>query len=113
MPLWVYSKTMNSPFKKRHWVSALLAVALLSACDRSDTPSLQIGKPCTIQFRRDALGAAASLPVPPMTGSINGADTSIAGTLKRSTAEWLVIEKSGDEIWIPKSVILLIQQRSQ
>ena len=48
-----------------------------------------------------------------MTSGINGAETSIMGTLKRATAEWVVIEKSGDEIWIPKSVILLIQQRSQ
>ena len=72
-----------------------------------------MGKPCTIQFRRDALGAGASLPISPMTGGINGADTSIAGTLKRATAEWVVVEKSGDDISIPKSVILLIQQRSQ
>lgn len=48
-----------------------------------------------------------------MTGSINGAETSITGTLKRASADWVVIEKSGDVIWVPKSVILLIQQRAQ
>ena len=31
-----------------------------------------LGKLCTIKFRRDALGAAASLPVAPLTGNING-----------------------------------------
>ena len=104
---------MNSPINKLSLVAALLAAFLFSACDRPDAPSLQSGKPCTIQFRRDALGAGASLPISPMIGGINGAETSTAGTLKRATAEWVVIERSGDEIWIPKSVILLIQQRSQ
>jgi RNase P/RNase MRP subunit p29 len=48
-----------------------------------------------------------------MTGGINGAYTSISGTLKRVTAEWVVIEQNGDEISVPKSVVLLIQQSPQ
>ena len=94
-------------------VGALLASVLLSGCDQQDAPTLQTGKPCTIQFRRDALGAGASLPISPMTGGINGAYTSISGTLKRVTAEWVVIEQNGDEISVPKSVVLLIQQSPQ
>ena len=104
---------MKYPLSKVLHGAALLAAFAFTACDRTNSPSLQLGKPCTIQFRRDALGAGASLPISPMTGSMNGADTSVAGTLKRATPEWIVIEKSGDELWIPRSVILLIQQRAQ
>ena len=90
---------------------ALLASVVLSGCDHQDAPTLQAGKTCTLQFRRDALGAGATLPISPMTGNINGAETSISGTLKRSSSDWVVIEgKGGREILIPKSVILLIEQ---
>jgi hypothetical protein len=69
-----------------------------------------IGKNCIVQFRRgDALGSGANLPVAPLTGSINGAETSIAGALRNVTEEWLVIEANGANIWIPKSAILLVQ----
>jgi hypothetical protein len=77
----------------------------------SGPPDPPHSKPCTIQFRRDALGAAAANPVPPLSDTINGADTSISGTLKHSSAEWAVLERNGQEVWIPKSVILLIQFR--
>ena len=90
---------------------ALFGSAVFSGCDHQDTPTLQAGKRCTIQFRRDALGAGSTLPISPMTGSINGAETSISGTLKRSSSDWVVIEGNGGrEILIPKSVILLIEQ---
>ena len=90
--------------------AALLSSIFLSACDHNEAPSLEVGKFCTIQFRRDALGAAAVNPVPPMTDSYNGADTNIQGKLKRTTKDWIVIEHNGGEIWIPKSVVLLIKQ---
>ena len=94
------------------WV--LLAAVVLSGCDRPDMPALKAGKTCTIQFRRDALGSGASLPVPPTTNSMNGADVSLDGTFVRATAEWVVIETKGSkkerEVWIPKGVILLIEQ---
>lgn len=90
---------------------ALLASVVLSRCNQQDAPTLQVGKRSTIQFRRDALGAGAALPIPPMTGMFNGAETSISGTLKRSSSDWVVIEgRDGREILIPKSVILLIEQ---
>lgn len=89
---------------------ALFIPVVFTGCGGPEAPALQTGKACTVQFRRDALGAGANLPVPPMTHSMNGADTSVEGTLKRVTAEWLVIEKNGKEIWIPKGVILLIEQ---
>ncbi len=92
--------------------AALIVSMFLSGCDRNEGPSLIVGKYCKIQFRRDALGAAASVPVPPTTDSFNGANTAIGGNVKRTTGEWVVLESSGSngEIWIPKSVILLIEQ---
>jgi hypothetical protein len=94
-------------------VAALVAVSLLlsskpaTAALGSSNPPL--GLDCTIQFRRDALGTAASLPVPPLSGAINGADTSLVGKLKSVNGEWVVVERAGGEIWIPKSVVLLVE----
>ena len=93
-------------------ITSLVAILLLTgangaiAADQSTTPA---GKSCTIQFRRDALGAAASLPISPTSSSINGAGTSIHGTFKSIRDEWVIIDRSGREVWIPKSVILLIE----
>jgi hypothetical protein len=93
---------------------ALLSVTLLitgcAVANGASAGSLPpIGKPCTIQFRRDALGTAAALPVNPMASSINGAETSVAGTLKMVSPEWVVLDLSGREVWVSKSVVLLIQ----
>ena len=44
-----------------------------------------------------------------MTGSINGAETSISGTLKHTSDEWVVLDRGGKDVWVSKSVILLIQ----
>jgi hypothetical protein len=65
-------------------------------------------RPCVVQFRGDALGLAGTAPMPPMTDSINGAATSISGTLKCHSGNWVVIEHNGTEVWIPKTAILLI-----
>lgn len=81
---------------------AIFASVVISGCNRQDAPALQSGKPCTILFRRDALGAGAPLP---------GAESSISANFKRSTSDWIVIEgKGGREIFIPQAVILLIEQ---
>jgi hypothetical protein len=92
-------------------LAALAAALLITGCERAIAAgsSPPTGKRCTIQFRRDALGAAASLPVGPMTGNINGAETAISGTLKTTSGEWVVLDLSGREIWVSKTVILLIQ----
>ena len=93
-------------------MAAFAATMLLTGCDQATaagSSSPPVGKRCTIQFRRDALGAAASLPVSPMTGNVNGADTAISGTLKSSVGEWVVLDYAGKETWIPKTVVLLIQ----
>ena|SRR5687768_17171768 len=75
--------------------------------DPEATPPL--GKNCTIQFRRDALGSGAGSPVPPLTSLHNGADVSLNGKLKNITPEWIVLDRNGTELWIPKSTVLLLQ----
>lgn len=70
----------------------------------------KFGKQCTVQFKRDALGAASLNPVPPLTNSFNGAETSVSGTLTHADADWIVIDSgTGSEWLIPKSNILLLR----
>jgi len=69
----------------------------------------QIGRRCTVQFRGDALGAAADLPVSPTTGNINGADVSISGTLETVEGEWLAIKSGSRAQFIPQTAVLMIQ----
>jgi hypothetical protein len=92
----------------------VLLLILLVSCHKSGPkavaePIPPLGKNCTVQFRRDALGAAATSPIPPLTGSFNGAETAIGGKLKNVTSEWIVIERAGSELWIPKRSVLLLQ----
>lgn len=91
---------------------ALLAAALIGCMPPPSMPRYAIppiGAQCTVQFQRDALGAGANLPIPPRTNQINGADTSVSGTLKQFTTEWIVLDVDGQELWIPKTVVLLIE----
>lgn len=94
-------------------VNALAATLFLTGCDKATatagSPNPPLGKTCTIQFRRDALGAGASGPSSPMAGNINGAQVAISGTLKSTSGEWVILDVNGRETWIPKAVILLIQ----
>jgi len=67
-------------------------------------------KTCTVQFRRDALGAARDLPVSPMTGGINGATVAVVGKLRSFDEEWLAVDTEKDGVvFIPKEVVLLVQ----
>ena len=65
-----------------------------------------------VQFRRDALGAATSVPVSPRTGSFNGAETSLTGKFKRSTGDWIILsdhQRQEHEYWIPVHSILHLE----
>jgi hypothetical protein len=71
-----------------------------------------IGETCVVQFRRDALGGAATLPVAPTTSSINGADVVQIGILRSVEGEGIVVEESAPRIgkyWIPYPVILSVR----
>ncbi len=68
-----------------------------------------VGDTVRVQFRRDALGAAAPLPISPKTGEINGASTTLVGTLIKAEFNAIVVEADGRLNWIPREVILLVQ----
>ena len=96
--------------------SLVLLLILFAACHKrpapktvADTTLPPIGKACTVQLRRDALGAASPNPIPPLTDMHNGAETSVGGKLKSVTPEWIVLDRTGHELWIPKSSVLLVQ----
>jgi hypothetical protein len=79
----------------------------------------KVGYLCTVQFRRDALGAAGN-PVPPTTGTFNGAETQLSGLLKDIKGDYLVLEvpRQGDpknavEYWIPRHSVLLLEWSSR
>jgi hypothetical protein len=68
----------------------------------------KIGQRCIVQFRRDALGTAAPTPVPPTTGSLNGAEVTIAGELKKVNPGWIVVAAERVEYVIPTDAILMV-----
>tara|TARA_R110002096_G_scaffold163342_5_gene330881 strand:- start:3876 stop:4121 length:246 start_codon:yes stop_codon:yes gene_type:complete len=68
-----------------------------------------IGETVRVQFRRDALGAAATLPIGPNTSTINGAETTLVGKLLEVNSSSIVLEESNRQKWIPREVILYLQ----
>jgi hypothetical protein len=82
----------------------LLVAVFFSGCDDEDenVPTRLAGKQCAVLFRADALGA--------ITNTNFTAQTGIVGTYRRATEDWVIIEKDDGEFWIPKSVILVVQQ---
>jgi hypothetical protein len=97
-------------------VFPLLMLLCLAGCTRrhANAPSpflaQHIGEHCTVQFRRDALGSGAPLPVSPLTNGINGADVSMGGELLAAEGDGIVIQHSHNgRIWIPNHAILLIE----
>ncbi|MHC4293161.1 MAG: hypothetical protein ACYSTX_02615 [Planctomycetota bacterium] len=104
--------------KRKLLIVMTLSVLVLVGCEnkKPDTPSatsqisLEKGAICTVQFRRDALGAGSELPVPPMMGVINGAEVNFSGIFSHMNEDWVVlIDSNKSEIWIPRNVILLIK----
>ena len=96
---------------KRIWMIApLLLAVLVCSCSHSHDRYLsgQIGKTCTVQFKRNALGGGAALPVPPMTDGINGAEVSLSGTLQSVEDRAIVVLSGNKTCWIPKDSILLV-----
>jgi hypothetical protein len=68
-----------------------------------------IGKPCTVQLRRDALGVAAGSPVPPLTNVFNGGEVCVSGLLTHVSSTWIVVKQEPREFHIPISAVLLVQ----
>ncbi len=65
---------------------------------------------CVVHFKRNYLGIARDTPISLTTGNFNGADITVAGKLKKVTDEWIVVETTDSEKWIPREVILYLQK---
>jgi len=100
---------LQSRYHRRLGVVLLMSVLFAGCADRDTFLSGQVGKTCKVQFKRNALGGGASLPVPPTTDSINGADVSLSGTLQTVESSGIVISSGEKKFWIPRDAILLIE----
>jgi hypothetical protein len=69
----------------------------------------QIGRPCTVQFRREILGVAKDNAIPPTAAEYKGADLQIKGTLAALDADYLILRQNQAVVWIPESSILLVR----
>jgi hypothetical protein len=78
------------------------------------------GTLCTVQFRRDALGAASNSPIPPTVTSINGSGVTMQGELISVGPEAILLDQINDHylvngvpnmkrFWIPTGSILFIE----
>jgi hypothetical protein len=97
---------------KRIWIIVpLLLILFVCSCSKSHDPYLsrQIGKTCTVQFKRNSLGSGAALPVSPMTDNINGADVALSGTLQTVEDHAIIVVSGNKTCWIPRDSILLIE----
>lgn len=104
--------------KKSLGILLLLCVISAVSClnkTNAAAPSLAVDQPaqagaaCKVQFRRDALGAAADMPVPPTSDSHNGAALSSSGQFVRLTSDWFVMNRENAEVWIPVEAILSVE----
>jgi hypothetical protein len=69
-----------------------------------------VGKDCKVQFKRNALGGGADLPVSPFFDVINGAQVSCVGRLLAVTRDGLFLKmpEGNRHLWIPMDSILLV-----
>lgn len=95
------------------FVAAVAAAFFLTECHSDVSPNDKdnplVGKTCTVQFRSDVLGMTTSTPASPSSTIINGVDTTVKGLLRSTQGDWVVVESNGQEVWIPKEVILAIR----
>lgn len=67
------------------------------------------GRPCRVQFRRDALGLAAPMPLGLTTVSPASRVAQMDGTIDQVSDDWLVLRADGRLWWIPRDVILAVE----
>ena len=108
--------SLASPMIPQAKVKMLCAAGLIVTittigCNTARDPlaSSKIGQRCSVQFRRDALGAAAASPIPPETDAMNGAEVVIVGTLKRVQDDAVLIDTDRFEYIIPMHAILSLR----
>jgi len=91
----------------------ILSLFVAAGCERKGHNVPKRGSYCTVQFRRDTLGAAGDLLVPPTSNMHNGAETCVTGKFSRMDEDWVILTEGKDETWIPRSAILLIKTYSE
>jgi hypothetical protein len=94
-------------------ILCLLAFAMGNGCQKSvppDPAKQLVGKIVTVQFRRDALGGATTIPVSPFTNVINGAETSFTGKVYQVEGNWLIVDFRDKRVWVPREVVLAVEE---
>lgn len=102
---------MKSKLPHLTCTAAIALMSLLMQPGKSaaaEVPMPKPGKSCSIQFSRDALGAAASLPIGPDVKIMNGAKTTLTCTFKGTHDDWVIVSDDSKELWIPKNMILFV-----
>ena len=101
----------------------LLATLVLSlaSCSKPGAPpnpsilSRHVGEECVIEYRRDALGAGAALPIGPEVDETNGSQVCTHGKLTDVEREGIVVERAISQttttftFWIPFHAILNVR----
>ena len=79
--------------------------------DGSPSPlAALVGRNVKVQFRRDALGVAATAPIPPTGQGPGGRLVSINGTVRSTSGGWLVLERDKNIYYVSLASVLLIEQ---
>jgi hypothetical protein len=98
-------------------LTLLAAMPLLCGCQRQSKGAVgtgeslagQIGRACTVQFRREILGVAKENAIPPTATEDKGADLQIKGTLAALDGQYLILRQNRAVVWVPQSSILLVR----
>ncbi len=98
----------------------VVVLLMLVGCDQEPPEGLSsselakwIGEDITVHFRRDALGAAADLPVSPTVDTHNGVRMSMSGELQSVGPMGIAIQVATTPViqyWIPREAILCIRR---
>ena len=107
--------------RNRLFAFSIVLSGLLFGCAKpSDTTHSQgptnsqeiskwIGKTVRVQFRRDALGAATTLPISPTTVVEAPLIDPVVGTLTIVESDAIVVDVDNRPKWVPREVILFVE----
>jgi hypothetical protein len=90
-------------------MAAVLSLAGCSQATAADSSVTPEGRKCTVQLRGDALGPVGNVLTPPRRGNSQGGYTTISCAYKSTRDQWVIVDCAHKEVWIPSSVILLIE----
>ena len=86
-------------------VTCLSALLLVNGCDggggSSDVESGVAGRNCTVELR------------PVMKSDTESVQKQRSGTLQKLTANWVCVNEGGNEIWIPRDMVLEIRMEKK